>query len=1403
MRTLHLRFAIGLLLTLCLVAIGVYVLHEHQLSRIATDLRSQVEQARDADKIDDAIRLAYQYLDFQPDDAGILVELAGWMESRGSGPKHLAFVAAVLDRALQIDPTRSDLRRRVVAIELQLGQWSECLDHLERLLPGSPNDPELLANLGVCQEAIARHSEAAASFEKSLKADPKRVATSLAYSALLHRHLHRPEDARRVLNACVALNPDAADARLGLARFLKSIGKYSEAVATAKEAVALAPKDRTTLTAAADIEQAAGHYSAARGYLSQARELNPNDARLACSLAWLLLCDGKSADAIATLEAVLKDHPDDADSLTLLGDILALDGRIDALKRIVGELGRLRQVNPASSWNADYLQSRLLIRKNDFAGAARLLEELRLSSARRPGLAIQANYLQAQCYEQLHDRPSELEAFRRIFDADPQAGYFRLEYARSLARAGDFPTAVKEFRTALQKPNLPVRTVLEVAGELADRCRRFGGEASLKELERGLESVRADDANVNVVLAKVELMHRRQKTGDALRLTQQYLQRHKNQVEVLALQARLIDSYFGPNRAVATLAESERQLGDQAEFRMAKLRLLATRPDGAGSAAFSLAADVDKFNPEDRSRILAELVAACGSTGNVVKLVESLERLRAVRADHLAVRSALLSHALATGNQSEVNSLLSEVAGIEGRDGKAARQFDVERSLSNRELDGARSQLDSLARSFPGDPVVLFLIGRIEELTNNRPTALNSYSMSLSAGLLDLPVEMLMAGLAIGDATERKVSVFVEESPLFDRLRLDLDRPLIQILLPLATASARPGLADRLINGNSMATAPELVWFGGLAQHLGLSRHAEAAFARATTIAPLSEEAWAARLTYHSARQDMAKVQELIAQAKRTLPANEGTIILARALETAGLRTEAMSQVQAAVAIEPANIDARRQLVQQLSQTGRIAEARQQLQSMINQPGISDQDAVWARRTLAVNLTASPSLDSFRTSVQLLESNKNNGTMADEDLRALATVFAAQRARPIADKTARQEAIGLLNQIKARQSEDLILLARLYRYEGEGSNYLQVITQLEQEYANDFSAQFYLAQETLHNDELSKADRHIAVLQRLDAARFETLVATSTRLALAGQGETAKSVLEQYIRNAPDGPPRFARQVRCGHAAFEMLTTYPLADQPASATTLRQAAIEWYRAGLGRDPQALLHLVILLCRSGLTSEALELLQAPGIRAAFSIEAQAAGFATAARQGDANAQQLQFMERLLKTWNQKHPGSVALQLALADLYEAQKQVPKAVFIYRDLLQRDGDNMNALNNLAWTSLGDPAKMAEAQRMIGAAIDRHGQLDELLDTRGRLLFADGKQAEGLRDLHEAALGSPSAARYFQLAVLHRRANQPEAAAAALRQSQRFGLTPADVLPQDVADYREMTSSSPPRTQ
>jgi Flp pilus assembly protein TadD len=113
------------------------------------------------------------------------------------------------------------------------------------------------------------------------------------------------------------------------------------------------------------------------------------------------------------------------------------------------------------------------------------------------------------------------------------------------------------------------------------------------------------------------------------------------------------------------------------------------------------------------------------------------------------------------------------------------------------------------------------------------------------------------------------------------------------------------------------------------------------------------------------------------------------------------------------------------------------------------------------------------------------------------------------------------------------------------------------------------------------------------------------------------------------------------------------------------------------------------------------------------------------------------------------------------------------------------------------LVWTAVGDPAKIPDALRRIDQAIDDHGPLDDLLDTRGRLLVAAGRFDDGIRDLREAADAAPTAARFIQLAVVYRQAGRLNEAAEAVQIARRFGLRPADIAPHDTDAVRDLTKN------
>lgn len=57
------------------------------------------------------------------------------------------------------------------------------------------------------------------------------------------------------------------------------------------------------------------------------------------------------------------------------------------------------------------------------------------------------------------------------------------------------------------------------------------------------------------------------------------------------------------------------------------------------------------------------------------------------------------------------------------------------------------------------------------------------------------------------------------------------------------------------------------------------------------------------------------------------------------------------------------------------------------------------------------------------------------------------------------------------------------------------------------------------------------------------------------------------------------------------------------------------------------------------------------------------------------------------QHLLESWVDQHPGDISVRSELASVYESFGKKQQAIAQYKALLQEDGDNVLALNNLAW--------------------------------------------------------------------------------------------------------------------
>jgi tetratricopeptide (TPR) repeat protein len=225
---------------------------------------------------------------------------------------------------------------------------------------------------------------------------------------------------------------------------------------------------------------------------------------------------------------------------------------------------------------------------------------------------------------------------------------------------------------------------------------------------------------------------------------------------------------------------------------------------------------------------------------------------------------------------------------------------------------------------------------------------------------------------------------------------------------------------------------------------------------------------------------------------------------------------------------------------------------------------------------------------------------------------------------------------------------------------------------------------------------------------------------------------------------------------------------------------LRKTAVGYYEPVALQDREAFQRLVSLLAQQKPDGTEVAFTWAQRGKAAFGVEDAAAAYVQVLRLGAPDEQQIKAIGRFLEDELQARPQSTALRLSLADYYGLTAEPAKAVEELRAVLAREPDNVVALNNLAWTlSLDrkDRAKVQESLTHIQRAIDLAGPLDDLLDTRARILFESGQREAGLRDMCEAVQEAPSAARWRQYAEMLREAGQTEPAQRALAEAQKLG--------------------------
>src|SRR5262245_5675417 len=471
---LNRRFLLIVTVAAIIFAVGWFFLHRYQKKRLVGEYLVQATRAEEEEKLDRAARLLRSYVLAVPSDTDARIRYATLLEKIGKTLRAKSDALDVYEQALRQDPDRHDARRRAAELAVELGRFDAARTHVTALLKAFENDGRALFLLGLCQEANKQYEEAAETYAKSCRADPK-PAAFVRQAGVLKIYLKRddtidPSGTERgpqaVMNELVKALPESFESYLARAAYHKTYNKVNgliRARADLEIARKLAPDNVMVLLASAEVavELAAkevqstdaaryarkDYWNEARRYLRHGLNKSPKESVLYLALVDVEIRDDGTPDArrkeaikvLTTGRAEVR--PDGLpEILFALAEQYAETGDKAGTGDTVAQLRKLNQ-NPA---RIDFLLGLFLVRQQQWYEGSGVLERVRPLLATYTEKTVQIDLLLAQCYGQLGDIDRQVLTYRRAVTAAPLDWRPRFGLAGALAALGRANEAIDE-----------------------------------------------------------------------------------------------------------------------------------------------------------------------------------------------------------------------------------------------------------------------------------------------------------------------------------------------------------------------------------------------------------------------------------------------------------------------------------------------------------------------------------------------------------------------------------------------------------------------------------------------------------------------------------------------------------------------------------------------------------------------------------------------------------------------------------------------------------------------------------------------------------------------------------------------------------------------------------------------
>jgi tetratricopeptide (TPR) repeat protein len=254
------------------------------------------------------------------------------------------------ETALGHDADSADAHVLLANADAGLQNLEESLREMQKAIELAPDQPRSYVNLAILQLDAKDAVAAEQNFQKALSLDPKSITARLALGNFYRSQKRWPE-AEKQFHDAIELAPKNPTPYAALATLLENEGKRADIeqlLIQAKQAMPEVPEGYRLL---GDFYFALNDLPHARSEYASLFQQHPRDERVEKNYIQLLILSNQLDAATKLNEPFLKNHPNDAESLILSGQILNAQGHPnDAVHPLEAALKQEPQ-NPTAHYN--------------------------------------------------------------------------------------------------------------------------------------------------------------------------------------------------------------------------------------------------------------------------------------------------------------------------------------------------------------------------------------------------------------------------------------------------------------------------------------------------------------------------------------------------------------------------------------------------------------------------------------------------------------------------------------------------------------------------------------------------------------------------------------------------------------------------------------------------------------------------------------------------------------------------------------------------------------------------------------------------------------------------------------------------------------------------------------------